>query len=516
MKFKSKQGKLEHLKKVHGIQRNHNVMDKDLRQTEEVKDQTKSIKQIEISGNKVTCENCTKSRSDENFLCEICGNDSRFNEETKRPENFNDSIDPSSMMEISFSVKEEPNHNVIKSESEETKEEHTQLTPNDLVSNERANQNLTLQSNFEMPAKSHDTEISNKLDRISGEAEFSIEPIKKLQCDKCRKSFKQRTYLNRHILLHENTGKKYSCDSCPKTFNLQGNLKQHHQLIHAKIRFPCPQCSKPLTSKRNLKNHLKICTSNLDFDKTRERFVQETQLASPNDLVSSETLGKTLSLQNSFKIPSDSKNEAPSKSEILNKLYQISNEAETYKPSETFDTAEIDLTKKHKCDKCSKIFKNGTYLKTHFRIVHDKIRYSCPKCPKVYCSNFKLKDHIACAHEDRGYSCDNCPKVFNSQAHLKQHHLLIHEKVRFPCPLCSKALTSKWILKKHLKICTSNSSNEVIKDCKICAQPLINPNGKKHKIRRCERIFKAKFSGKKYQCDSCMKSFNLKRQSKAT
>ncbi|KAL7304526.1 hypothetical protein TKK_0003312 [Trichogramma kaykai] len=80
-------------------------------------------------------------------------------------------------------------------------------------------------------------------------------------CDVCRKSFRFKSYLQRHIdSVHRKM--RHACDVCQKTFSSKSNLRKHIDSVHyqacqifAYITHACETCGKTFGHKRNLKDH---------------------------------------------------------------------------------------------------------------------------------------------------------------------------------------------------------------------------------------------------------------------
>ena len=48
----------------------------------------------------------------------------------------------------------------------------------------------------------------------------------------------------------------YFCENCDFQTNKAGNLRQHVESIHERIRYPCDQCQYKATVKKDLKKHV--------------------------------------------------------------------------------------------------------------------------------------------------------------------------------------------------------------------------------------------------------------------
>lgn len=77
-------------------------------------------------------------------------------------------------------------------------------------------------------------------------------------CRECDKSFKLKTQLNRHRLIHLGV-RKYACEDCQKTFTQKGDLNRHRAIHKDERRFVCniADCGKRFRQKAHLLAHKK-------------------------------------------------------------------------------------------------------------------------------------------------------------------------------------------------------------------------------------------------------------------
>nr|CAI5868700.1 unnamed protein product [Callosobruchus analis] len=82
---------------------------------------------------------------------------------------------------------------------------------------------------------------------------------KKIICDICGKSYKQRKFLSIHMRVH--TGERpYNCEVCGRNFSLYSSLHKHRNIHSERKKFECKVCGKMFNQSSNLNNHLKIHT----------------------------------------------------------------------------------------------------------------------------------------------------------------------------------------------------------------------------------------------------------------
>lgn len=76
-------------------------------------------------------------------------------------------------------------------------------------------------------------------------------------CDRCPSSFSQKSHLTRHITRHKNNAHKFKCCNCKISFRLNFNL-QVHMRIHSRTKpYTCNKCGKSFSQKSHLNTHAK-------------------------------------------------------------------------------------------------------------------------------------------------------------------------------------------------------------------------------------------------------------------
>lgn len=79
-----------------------------------------------------------------------------------------------------------------------------------------------------------------------------------LTCMVCNKTFKQRSALNSHILIHTERSRDYTCDKCGKCFLNKQNLAGH-MVMHDNSRpFQCEICKVTFKRPGQLRNHIGV------------------------------------------------------------------------------------------------------------------------------------------------------------------------------------------------------------------------------------------------------------------
>ena len=81
----------------------------------------------------------------------------------------------------------------------------------------------------------------------------------------------------------------------------------------------------------------------------------------------------------------------------------------------------------YQCDQCPRSFGLKSKLKTHKRMVHQRIK--CPECGQEICNTFQLKRHKAKVHgikPTNSHQCKLCPSFYNSKVSLDNHIIKVH------------------------------------------------------------------------------------------
>ena len=120
--------------------------------------------------------------------------------------------------------------------------------------------------------------------------------------------------------------------------------------------------------------------------------------------------------------------------------------------------------KLHRCDLCTKTFRDLCALKKHVRYNHEGIKDAkCEKCEKSFADSHVLKTHMIAKHQPWKFKCDICPKVYAFANVLEKHkerHLREAEKpALLKCTECEKKFTQKGNLRIHF-----NSIHKGIRD----------------------------------------------------
>ncbi|XP_063709463.1 oocyte zinc finger protein XlCOF15-like [Culicoides brevitarsis] len=127
-----------------------------------------------------------------------------------------------------------------------------------------------------------------------------------------------------------------------------------------------------------------------------------------------------------------------------------------------------DASGRHLCHECGDTFATKSYLKTHVKIVHKKIRqHKCPDCGKQFSVKSSLNRHTMQIHSKlKPYECRHCNLAFSDYTTRHKHEKAVHDQERsFKCA-CGKAFAYANVLKAHMR----THDKEKKFTCAVCNQ----------------------------------------------
>ena len=162
--------------------------------------------------------------------------------------------------------------------------------------------------------------------------------------------------------------------------------------------------------------------------------------------------------------------------------------------------------KEQKCDICGMTFKRLFSLKSHKRIVHEKILLTCDMCKKEFTTEDSLRSHVNAVHEGiKKWTCEYCNETFGFRTglykHIQTNHKALEERQNYKCDICFKKFTTSHALKYH-----KSAIHAGIRDliCKYCNKTFGRPSclhGHIQKVHlRNENLMK--------YCEFCPSSFD--------
>lgn len=306
-------------------------------------------------------------------------------------------------------------------------------------------------------AESDNTNETPKEDDSSDKAFGQVAGPKNLkkQCEFCKKIFKKKFNLGRHIkTVHEGLSlklKTFDCRSCGKRFSDQQRRQDHEDVVHCGInKYKCDLCEKTFGRKISLRRHIAAFHEGKRYK--------------------CETCGKEFMMTSN-----------------LNKHIKTVHEG-----------------KRHTCEKCGKEFGYMGELKVHIHIVHEGQKdYKCKICSKSFSFSRSLKSHIFNVHKgQKDYQCETCGKYFNNRRDLKRHVHTVHEgRKDYKCETCGKEFGLLCNLKQHIKIHEGarnihedqksyNKNNQMVEEkhyeCELCGRNFKSEHDLKIHVKRSE------------------------------
>jgi len=195
------------------------------------------------------------------------------------------------------------------------------------------------------------------------------------KCDICKKSFKNKDFLKKHVDSTHNRTAKEMCPVCGKIYK---NVSNHVRIAHEYMTKQCPHC--PYSSKisTDLNRHI------------QRTHTEETVTTCPYCAKTTKNIKRHLK---------------------INKC----------------DRPEEKVFAHIKCDRCDKTFSSKEHMKRHIKRIHDKILdIHCLQCDYKTYSNFNLRIHVTRVHEGKQLkqSCPYCQQsVISLDWHIKMYHV---------------------------------------------------------------------------------------------
>ena len=288
---------------------------------------------------------------------------------------------------------------------------------------------VSFDDNFDAGERVEENEMQRskgQLDSTEKENTFGVDvPIKgyPAQCHICKKRFRSKTMLNRHVVIHE------------------PGRNQH----------PCTYCDKVCKTKCYLERHM---ATHLKPEKQRKRKPYKRK-CNQGQVVSEEKNGAQVTKGDQVK------KKDPATCSICQKTFTI---ARNLKRHEKIHLKED----KFPCTHCDKICKSAHYLQRHMMVHAEEKQYKCADCGISFGQKHKLKQHRSKAHNKyEEHKCDVCGNVYKNRETLQDHMILHTGKKSYLCETCGKTFNRPSIYRLHLSYHASRSDPEAHK-CTLC------------------------------------------------
>lgn len=168
------------------------------------------------------------------------------------------------------------------------------------------------------------------------------------------------------------------------------------------------------------------------------------------------------------------------------------------------------------CDFCSSRFKRKDHMQKHIQIRHrdDRVhtvspqkknvstKHLCAECGKIFCNKTTYQQHVDSVHSVvQKYRCEPCNKSFSRYSKLYRHRVVLnHGKNKFSksCSYCGLEFQSVVYYIRHM------TKHEEVETCEICNQNF----GSSEEFRN--HVSETHFEKKKFACDVCDQKFTNK------
>ena len=179
--------------------------------------------------------------------------------------------------------------------------------------------------------------------------------------------------------------------------------------------------------------------------------------------------------------------------DICNDVENIIEETVTNNEAEKRTDVEQSIDfKSTECPKCRKVFCQKGNLRTHYRAVHEGIKYPCNQCDYQATQKGDLQIHIQAIHESIKYPCAQCDYQATRQSHLQQHIQSQHEGIRYLCNQCDYLASTRSSLRAHIRSKHEGKKYSCVQCDYQCSQ--------KYKLKT---HVKSKHEDQKYPCNQC-------------
>ena len=239
-----------------------------------------------------------------------------------------------------------------------------------------------------------------------------------LICKLCNKNTVDIRYMKNHlmkehkIVISKNV-KKQKCHVCDLYFSNYSKLSVHVDETHkVDNQYKCDKCDKNFESKNDWYHHIYTIHS-----AHMKKWFDATEFPC---------------------------SECDSVFDTLQKMYR--HKIKVHKEEDPID-----------CQRCGKVCKSKTALKSHMRMVHhvyvindEKKVKKCDQCETEFQNASEFDEHLRSLHEcDKDFKCKDCDLTWVSHLSLELHYIESHQKIMFSCDICGYTSIGASIVRNH-------------------------------------------------------------------
>lgn len=310
-----------------------------------------------------------------------------------------------------------------------------------------------------------------------------------ISCSVCRKAFKTKTMLTKHMKVHESSTRDAEnlddsgSESDIPIMDIMKSIKASRQTNKSNL-----SCKKSFSKKTMFMQHInahKLSTSGAEASKCLDmcikckfKFVSEDEFINHvckavSDVYECEICFKQYKSRFALKEHKEITHED-------NSLFICSICKASFKLQKSLRRHELKIHKlkpTHTCTTCGEKFDNKILLRkhsqTHMEPASEPKCFLCQVCGlKLKCTS-KIKAHLESHSDTRNYNCDKCPKTYKTYDGLQIHKATHNQTKQFACEKCGKVFSNNYLLQCHIKRLHINAKPF---KCHVCSKSF-NSNG---------------------------------------